>query len=107
MRYIANVSFGKDSLAMLFNLLAKKWPLDEVVYYNNLKELKNIYLYLPQYWTRLSGLQSKLSRPMKGYYKGQPKGVFELEERFRKELLEDANGVAPKRTRKKCQERKK
>lgn len=245
MRYIANVSFGKDSLAMLFYLVAKKWPLDEVVYYNNgmefdaiyqtrdavlplleawgikyteltperpflfdmlerkikyrdkpgyhygyewcggpcrwgtaeklralrayggdaiqyvglaadeehrfakaayptrslplvtwgkteadclaycyslgfkwledsilgpvplyelldrvscwccsnknLKELKNIYLYLPRYWTRLKGLQSKLSRPMKGYYKGQSKGVFELEERFRNELLEDAN----------------
>ena len=26
---------------------------------------------------------------MKGYYKGQPKGIFELEERFSKEVNND------------------
>ena len=48
----------------------------------NLKELKNIYQYLPQYWQMLRGLQSRIDIPMKG--KG--KSVFELEERFKKEL---------------------
>ena len=47
----------------------------------NLKELKNIYLYLPEYWQRLRGLQSRIQEPMKG--KG--KSVFELEERFKRE----------------------
>lgn len=47
----------------------------------NLKELKNIYQYLPDYWDRLKGLQSKTNRPMKG----NGKSVFELEERFRQE----------------------
>lgn len=47
----------------------------------NLKELKNMYLYLPEYWQRLRGLQSRISEPMKG--KG--KSVFELEERFKLE----------------------
>lgn len=47
----------------------------------NLKELKNIYLYLPEYWQRLRGLQSRLSTPMKG----EGKSVFQLEERFRTE----------------------
>ena len=50
----------------------------------NLKELKNIYIYLPQYWQRLRGLQSRIDTPMKG--KG--KSVFELEERFKKEIGE-------------------
>ena len=48
----------------------------------NLKELKNIYLYLPEYWQRLRGLQSRINTPMKG----EGKSVFELEERFKKEI---------------------
>lgn len=48
----------------------------------NLKELKNIYMYLPEYWQRLRGLQSRISTPMKG----EGKSVFDLEERFKKEL---------------------
>ena len=50
----------------------------------NLKELKNIYNFLPEYWDRLKQLQRKTERPMKG--KG--KSVFELEERFKKEREE-------------------
>ena len=50
----------------------------------NLKELKNIYQYLPRYWQMLRGLQSRIDRPMKG----EGKSVFELEERFKKELSE-------------------
>ena len=46
----------------------------------NLKELRNIYRYLPEYWAELERLQSKTSRPMKG----EGKSVFELRERFRK-----------------------
>ena len=34
MKYIASVSFGKDSLAMLLLLIEKKCPLDEVVFYD-------------------------------------------------------------------------
>lgn len=51
----------------------------------NLKELRNIYMYLPQYWEGLKELQIKIERPYKGFYKGVPRGVFELEERFSKE----------------------
>lgn len=50
----------------------------------NLKELKNIYRYLPAYWERLKYLQWKLVCPMKGH----GKGVFELEERFKAELAQ-------------------
>lgn len=46
----------------------------------NLKELKNIYLYLPEYWHRLKELQSRTDRPMK-----KSGTVFELEERFENE----------------------
>ncbi len=48
----------------------------------NLRELKNIYLYLPRYWEMLKGLQSRIDEPMKG----TGKSVFELEERFKKEI---------------------
>lgn len=51
----------------------------------NLKELKNIYLYLPQYWKRLKELQTHITRPYKGFYKGRAVGIFELEKRFEKE----------------------
>lgn len=48
----------------------------------NLPELYNIYCYLPQYWNQLKYLQSRTNRPMKGWNKTGPKGVFELEKRF-------------------------
>lgn len=48
----------------------------------NLKELRNMYLYLPQYWRMLKGLQSRMDSPMKG----EGKSVFQLEERFKKEV---------------------
>lgn len=51
----------------------------------NLKELKNIYLYLPYYWKLLKGLQSIIKEP----FKGDGKSVFQLEERFKKEIEEE------------------
>ena len=33
-RYVASCSFGKDSLAMTLNLIARNEPLDEVVFFN-------------------------------------------------------------------------
>lgn len=53
----------------------------------NLKELKNIYIYLPEYWQRLRGLQSRISSPMKG----DGKSVFQLEARFQKEIEKEKN----------------
>ena len=43
MKYIASVSFGKDSLAMLLLLIENKMPLDEVVFYNTGMEFNAIY----------------------------------------------------------------
>lgn len=43
MKYIASVSFGKDSLAMLLKLLEKNEPLDEVVFYDTGFEFQCIY----------------------------------------------------------------
>ena len=43
MRYIASVSFGKDSLAMLLRLIEEKRPLDEVVFYDTGMEFECIY----------------------------------------------------------------
>lgn len=53
----------------------------------NLKELRNIYTYMPYYWKKLREFQSKTERPMKKYCKkGKPYGsVFELEEMFKNE----------------------
>lgn len=35
MKYIASLSGGKDSVAMVLKLIEEKWRLDEVVYYDN------------------------------------------------------------------------
>lgn len=43
MKYIASVSFGKDSLAMLLKLIDKECPLDEVIFYDTGMEFKAIY----------------------------------------------------------------
>lgn len=47
----------------------------------NLKELRNIYRYLPKYWERLKDKQSKTSRLYKKV------GLDALEHRFENELL--------------------
>ena len=44
MKYIASVSFGKDSLAMLLRLIEENKPLDEVVFYDTGMEFHAIYL---------------------------------------------------------------
>ncbi len=43
MKYIASVSFGKDSLAMLLMLIEKKYKIDEVVFYDTGMEFQAIY----------------------------------------------------------------
>lgn len=43
MKYVASVSFGKDSTAMLLMLIEKQWPLDEVVFYNTGMEFDAVY----------------------------------------------------------------
>lgn len=50
----------------------------------NLKELRNIFTYLPGYWDRLKELQSRTERPMKG----AEKSIFDLEARFSAEKQE-------------------
>lgn len=50
----------------------------------NLKELKNMYFFMPDYWEKLKNLQSRTSRPMKG----EGKSVFDLEKRFSSEGLQ-------------------
>lgn len=43
MKYIASVSFGKDSLAMVLMLIEKQYQLDEVIFYDTGMEFKAIY----------------------------------------------------------------
>lgn len=43
MKYIASVSFGKDSLAMLLLLIEKQYQLDEVIFYDTGMEFQAIY----------------------------------------------------------------
>lgn len=42
-KYIASVSFGKDSLAMLLKLLEKNMKVDEVIFFDTTMEFKAIY----------------------------------------------------------------
>ena len=48
----------------------------------NLKELRNMYHFLPKYWDYLKGLQSRIDRPFKS---STGKTIFDLEERFKEE----------------------
>jgi 3'-phosphoadenosine 5'-phosphosulfate sulfotransferase (PAPS reductase)/FAD synthetase len=41
--YVASISFGKDSLAMLLRLIEEKYPLNEVIFYDTGMEFKAIY----------------------------------------------------------------
>lgn len=43
MKYIASVSFGKDSLAMLLLLIKNQYDLDEVIFYDTGMEFQAIY----------------------------------------------------------------
>ena len=43
-RYIASVSFGKDSLAMLLKILEFNMPLDEVVFYDTGMEFQRSWI---------------------------------------------------------------
>ena len=52
----------------------------------NLKELRNMYLYLPRYWERLKDFQSRTDRP----FRRDGKTIFDLEERFKKEVTSNA-----------------
>lgn len=48
----------------------------------NLKELKNYYKFLPNYWNKLKEFQKKTSRP----FKNNKYTIFDLEYRFKNEL---------------------
>ena len=63
-----------------------------------MKELKNIYQFLPQYWEKLKGLQAQIPMPMKPYNrKGVPYGnVFDLEKVFEQEIQAENSGSSPK-----------
>lgn len=41
--HIASVSWGKDSLAMLLMLIARKWPIDEVVFFDTGMDFDAVY----------------------------------------------------------------
>ena len=62
MYYIASVSWGKDSLAMLLTLIAKEYPLDEVVFYDTGMEFQAIYDTRDQMMPRLERLGIKYTR---------------------------------------------
>lgn len=83
-RYIASCSCGKDSVAMVLTLIEKEYPLDRVSCYccgnKNLKELKAIYQYLPEYWQKLRDMQDKTAIPFRDH-----ESIYDLEERFKKE----------------------
>lgn len=47
----------------------------------NLKELRNMYHFLPYYWGLLKGLQSRIDRP----FRSDGATIFDLEKRFQRE----------------------
>lgn len=60
----------------------------------NLKELRNIRKYLPDYWERMKGLQTNISKPLRAERTSKSgkitpaRSIFDLDERFAKEEAE-------------------
>lgn len=52
----------------------------------NLKELKNIYNFLPNYWEKLRELQNKIDIPFRN-----KSTIFELENQFKNQSMTDKN----------------
>lgn len=52
----------------------------------NLKELRNYYKYLPRYWEMLKEYQTRTDRP----FRRDGKTIFDLEERFKKEIADES-----------------
>ncbi len=57
MKYIVSLSGGKDSTAMLLMLLEKKWPVDEILFFNTGWEF-------PQMYDHLTQLEKYIGRPI-------------------------------------------
>ncbi len=67
----------------------------------NLKELYNIYLYLPDYWQKLKDIQARLPEPMKRFKNkkyGEYGNLFDLEKVFEENTYEDS-GLTPQEVR--------
>ena len=66
-KYIASVSFGKDSLAMLLLLIEKRLPLDEVIFYDTGMEFQAIYntldTYVKKYESKIQYIGIALDEP--------------------------------------------
>ena len=56
----------------------------------NLKELRNIYFYMPDVWADLRERQTLTDKP----YKGEEKSVFQLEVRFELEKERESKGLS-------------
>lgn len=100
MKYTASCSFAKDSLAMVFMLIEKGYPLEEVVFYDTGMEFQAIYNLrdkikplLEQHGIKYVELKPlcRTSRPMKG----ESKSIFDLEKRFEleKKLLAQGKSI--------------
>lgn len=62
MKYIASVSFGKDSLAMLLRLIEENKPIDEVVFFDTGMEFNCIYTLMMQVKKLLDSKGIKFTR---------------------------------------------
>lgn len=60
-KYVASVSFGKDSLAMLLLIIEHKMPLDEVIFYDTGVEFQAIYNIQRKVETMLKDLNIKFT----------------------------------------------
>lgn len=87
MKYIASISFGKDSLAMLLLLLEKNYKIDEVIFFNTGMEFKAVYNIRDIIKDRLEEKQIKfteLKPQMTFIYKMLEKPVIKRDGTFQK-----------------------
>lgn len=70
MKYIASVSWGKDSTAMIIKLITNHMPLDEIVFYDTGMEFDAIYKtrdYMIEHWLKPYNIKYTELKPYKSF----------------------------------------
>lgn len=75
--YVASSSFGKDSCAMLINIIEKGLPLDDIVFFDTGNEFNAIYSVINWFRLHLKNIGSKLSITVLGMNETYEQLMFE------------------------------
>ena len=82
MKYIASLSGGKDSTAMVLNLLEKNYPLDEIIYCDTGKEFTQMYEHLEKLHDEFEDMQIMVKEDV-GSNELRDEDIFRINEKIK------------------------